>query len=86
MKDTINRYVNPSVNTQVTIKDLTPWIDPTWDLHTKETIVNRVINPNRYAFLGMLDRTSKAILGVRFHNVRDNKGRFAKVLHRRRTS
>jgi hypothetical protein len=47
---------------------------------TKKTkMVARYLNPSRYEFLGFVDRTNNAILRPRYHNVRDEFGRFAAV-------
>jgi hypothetical protein len=45
----------------------------------KERIVTRNINPTKYNLLGFVDRTNDALLEARYYNVRDRRGRFARV-------
>lgn len=45
----------------------------------KERIVNRNINPEKYNLIGFVDRTNDALLEARYYNVRDRRGRFARV-------
>jgi hypothetical protein len=45
----------------------------------RESIVENYINPSKYEFLGFVDRTNTALLRARYYNVRDNKGRWARV-------
>ena len=45
----------------------------------KQKLISRRVNPSRYEILGFLDRTNEAVLRPRFHNVRDEQGRFAAV-------
>ena len=45
----------------------------------KERIVNRKINPEKYNLIGFVDRTNDALLEARYYNVRDRRGRFARV-------
>ena len=46
----------------------------------KQKLLARHLNHSKYEFIGFLDRTNEAILRPRFHNVRDNRGRFAAVV------
>jgi len=41
--------------------------------------VRRRINTTKYEILGFINRSSQIVLAPRFYNVRDAKGRFAKV-------
>jgi hypothetical protein len=41
--------------------------------------VRRRINTTKYNILGFINRSSQLVLEPRFYNVRDAKGRFAKV-------
>jgi hypothetical protein len=50
----------------------------------KSCIVENYLDTTRYEFLGFVDRSNTAILRQRFHNVRDNNGRFAKIRNTRR--
>jgi len=45
----------------------------------KENIVANYINPSKYEFLGFVDRSNDVVLRTRYYNVRDNKGRWARV-------
>jgi len=49
---------------------------PKW---LKSEIVKECINSTKYHFMGFIDRSNFAILAARYHNVRDTKGRFAKI-------
>ena len=66
--------------TDVTFTDMCPTTDKT----TKLQAVAEAINPSKYNIIGLVDRTNNVILETRFHNVRDNKGRFARVVGNRR--
>ena len=46
---------------------------------TKDFLVTSYIDHTKYKFVGFIDRSNSAILIARYHNVRDTKGRFAKV-------
>lgn len=50
----------------------------------KEHIVANYINPSKYEFLGFVDRSNDALLRARYYNVRDSKGRWARVKGNRR--
>jgi hypothetical protein len=45
----------------------------------KENIIENYLNTSAYEFLGFIDRSNDAVLRTRFHNVRDESGRFATV-------
>jgi hypothetical protein len=66
-------------NTSIVIKPYDNYFYPEEPKTTKESIVESSINPSKYRFLGFVDRTSQAILEARYHNVRDNFGRFTAV-------
>lgn len=57
---------------------------PTTDKQYKVKLVARAINPSKYTIVGMVDRTNNVVLETRFHNIRDMRGRFAKVKQARR--
>jgi hypothetical protein len=66
------------------INDITPYeADTNLSKKEKLTLVNRYINPTKYTLHGFLDRTNEAVLQARYHNVRDRKGRFARVARSR---
>jgi len=50
----------------------------------KESIIENYLNPSKFEFLGFVDRSNDVILRERFYNVRDCKGRFARVKGNRR--
>jgi len=69
-------------NTVITknITDISNFCAPTTiPKSLKEDIVGTFINPSKYEFIGFVDRSNTAILRPRYHNVRDNCGRFARV-------
>lgn len=53
--------------------------------NVKSCIVENYLDTTRYEFLGFVDRSNTAILRQRFHSVRDNNGRFAKIRGNRRS-
>jgi hypothetical protein len=62
------------------LNEITPFeVDPTLSKSKKTQILTRHINTSKYTVHGFVDRTNCAILEARYHNVRDRKGRFARV-------
>lgn len=62
------------------ISDITPFeACHTLSKAQKTKLVKRHLNTTKYTLQGFLDRTNEAILEARYHNVRDRKGRFARV-------
>lgn len=47
--------------------------------NVKSCIIENYLDTTRYEFLGFVDRSNTAVLRQRFHSVRDNNGRFAKI-------
>ena len=45
----------------------------------KNYIISSYINPTKYTFVGLIDRSNYAVFIARYNNIRDNKGKFAKV-------
>jgi len=78
-----------TTNPNIVIRDITNYTDrnicPSMDRTTKLRTVEKAINPSKYNVVGLVDRTNHVILETRFHNVRDNKGRFARVVGNRRS-
>lgn len=65
------------------INDITPYdADSNLSKGEKLKLVSRYINPTKYTLQGFLDRTNEAVLEARYHNIRDNKGRFARIRQR----
>jgi hypothetical protein len=60
-------------------------ICPSMDKSAKLKVVEKAINTSKYSVIGLVDRTNEVILQTHFHNVRDNKGRFARVVGNRRS-
>jgi len=62
------------------LNDITPFeVDPTLSKSCKTKLLTRHINTTKYTVHGFVDRTNYAILETRYHNVRDRKGRFARI-------
>lgn len=62
------------------ISEITPYeTTSTLTRAEKQNLVSRYINPTKYNFCGFVDRTNEAILEARYYNVRDSKGRFARI-------
>lgn len=76
-------------NTTITLKNIGE-LAPDYTIpagaprEVKQTVATRYINGSRYNILGFLDRTNELVLQARYHNVRDSKGRFARVREARR--
>lgn len=65
------------------ISDITPYdADSNLSKSEKLKLVNRYLNPTKYTLQGFLDRSNEAVLEARYHNVRDRKGRFARIRQR----
>lgn len=81
--------MNTQTNSNIVIKNITSIINrdvcPSSDKHTKLRMVERAINHSKYNIVGLVDRTNNVILETRFYNVRDNRGRFARVVGNRRS-
>ena len=60
-------------------------ICPSMDKSAKLKVVEKAINTSKYSVIGLVDRTNEVILQTHFHNIRDNKGRFARVVGNRRS-
>ena len=76
-----------NTNTSMTVKNIGEIADFTIPAmaprNLKESIVENYINPSKFEFLGFVDRSNDVVLRNRFHNVRDSKGRWARVARRR---
>jgi hypothetical protein len=81
--------MNTSTNPNIVIRDLECFtkrnICPSADKSSKLKAVARAINPTKYNIIGLVDRSNHVILETRFHNVRDSRGRFARVVGNRRS-
>ena len=81
--------MNTQTNTNIVIKNINEitsnTICPTADKHTKLRFVERAINSSKYNIVGLVDRTNNVVLETRFYNIRDKKGRFARVVGNRRS-
>ena len=75
-------------NTSIVIKELNNTIGANIIARApkgvKEHLITECINPTKYTFLGYVDSSNFAIFEARYHNVRDNQGRFAKVRNSRK--
>jgi hypothetical protein len=78
-----------TTNPNIVIRNINNYTDlsicPSMDRATKLIAVESAINSSKYNVVGLVDRTNHVILETRFHNVRDNKGRFARVVGNRRS-
>jgi len=81
--------MNMTTNPNIVIRDLECFtkrnICPSADKNSKLKAVARAINPTKYNIIGLVDRSNSVILETRFHNVRDCRGRFARVVGNRRS-
>ena len=81
--------MNTTTNPNIVIRDLEQFtnrsICPSSDKNTKLRAVEKAINPTKYSIIGLVDRTNSVILETRYYNVRDSKGRWARVVGNRRS-
>jgi hypothetical protein len=72
-----------NTNTTMTVKNIGDIADFTVPAmaprNLKENIIENYINPSKYEFLGFVDRSNDVVLRERFYNVRDTKGRWARI-------
>ena len=72
-----------NTNTTMTVKNIGEIADFTVPAmaprNLKENIIENYINPSKFEFLGFVDRSNDAIFRERFYNVRDTKGRWARI-------
>jgi hypothetical protein len=80
--------MSTQTNTNIVIKNIneitSTTVCPTSDKYTKLRLVENAINPSKYNVVGLVDRTNNVVLETRFYNIRDKKGRFARVVGNRR--
>lgn len=81
--------MSTQTNTNIIIKNIneiaTATVCPTSDKYTKLRLVENAINPSKYNVVGLVDRTNNVVLETRYYNIRDKKGRFARVVGNRRS-
>lgn len=65
------------------VKDITTRTLGDESVELRMSAVRRRFSASKYNVLGFINRTSQVVLEPRFYNVRDVKGRFAKVQNRR---
>jgi len=63
----------------VIIKDINTRTLGDESVEQRMNAVTRRFNPTKYNVLGFINRTSQVVLQPRFYNVRDSKGRWAKI-------
>jgi hypothetical protein len=68
-----------TISENVIVKDIYTRTLGDESVEARMNAVARRFNPAKYSVLGFLNRTSQVILQPRFYNVRDSKGRWAKI-------
>ena len=63
----------------VIIKDINTRTLGDESVEQRMNAVTRRFNPTKYNVLGFINRSSQVVLQPRFYNVRDSKGRWAKI-------
>jgi len=63
----------------VIIKDINTRTLGDESVEARMNAVVRRFNPSKYSVLGFVNRSSQVVLQPRFYNVRDSKGRWAKI-------
>jgi len=70
---------NITLSENVIVKDIYTRTRGDESVETRMNAVTRRFNPTKYNVLGFINRSSQVVLQPRFYNVRDAKGRWAKV-------
>ena len=68
-----------TVSENVIVKDIYTRTLGDESVETRMNAVNRRFPSAKYTVLGFVNRSSQVVLQPRFYNVRDEKGRWAKV-------
>jgi len=68
-----------TISENVIIKDIYTRTLGDESVEARMNAVTRRFNPTKYNVLGFINRSSQVVLQPRFYNVRDEKGRWAKV-------
>ena len=63
----------------IIVKDITTRTLGDESVEQRMNAVTRRFNPTKYNVLGFVNRSSQVVLQPRFYNVRDEKGRWAKI-------
>ena len=70
---------NITLSENVIVKDIYTRTRGDESVETRMNAVTRRFNPTKYNVLGFINCTSQVVLQPRFYNVRDSKGRWAKI-------
>jgi hypothetical protein len=68
-----------TVSENVIVRDITTRTLGDESVEQRMAAVRRRFNSTKYNVLGFINRSSQVVLVPRFYNVRDTKGRWAKV-------
>jgi len=68
-----------TISENIIIKDIYTRTLGDESVEARMNAVTRRFNPSKYSVLGFLNRSSQVVLQPRFYNVRDSKGRWAKI-------
>ena len=68
-----------TISENVIIKDIYTRTLGDESVEARMNAVTRRFNPTKYNVLGFINRSSQVVLQPRFYNVRDSKGRWAKI-------
>ncbi len=68
-----------TVSENVIVKDIYTRTLGDESVETRMNAVNRRFPSDKYTVLGFVNRSSQVVLQPRFYNVRDEKGRWAKI-------
>ena len=68
-----------TISENIIIKDIYTRTLGDESVEARMNAVTRRFNPSKYSVLGFVNRSSQVVLQPRFYNVRDSKGRWAKI-------
>lgn len=75
--------MNTTLSENVIVKDIYTRTRGDESVELRMNAVSRRFSRSKYSVLGFINRSSQVVLQPRFYNVRDSKGRWAKVRENR---
>ena len=73
------QVIMTTISENVIVRDITTRTLGDESVEQRMSAVRRRFNSAKYNVLGFINRTSQVVLEPRFYNVRDSKGRWAKI-------
>jgi hypothetical protein len=73
------QVIMTTISENVIVREISTRTQGDESVEQRMSAVRRRFNSTKYNVLGFINRTSQVVLEPRFYNVRDSKGRWAKV-------